>query len=157
MLTFLSLGSNVQPQEFIPKAIDLLKQRFTVKQVSTIYETQPVGPAGKKSFWNLVVSIETHEDRETLTAKLRSIEAELGRMRSEDKFAPRTLDIDILPQPDYQDMAFIIIPLAEIAPEEKDSQSGKTFKELAAGLQKQAADFKKINLDSRFRGNDIVH
>lgn len=52
------------------------------------------------------------------------------------------IDIDILPQQDYQHQAFIMIPLAEITPEEIDPETGKSFSDLAAPLQKEAANFK---------------
>lgn len=140
---YLSLGSNVDPQTHIPAAIQLLRENFEVSGVSSIYETNPVGPAGNLKFWNLAAAVQS-EDTETLRAKLRSIEARLGRVRETNKFAPRTIDIDILPQPDYQKLAFIMIPLAEIAPEGKDSETGLSFFELAEKLRNEAESFRKI-------------
>ena len=140
---YLSLGSNIEPEKYIPAAIQLLKDNFKVLDVSSIYETDPVGPAGNLKFWNLAIALSTDKE-ETLLPKIRSIESQLGRTRGENKFAPRTIDIDILPQPDYQKLAFIMIPLAEIAPKEKDPQTGKSFLELADKLREEAKSFRRI-------------
>ena len=115
---FLSVGSNIDPAKHIPACIKALKKKFDVKAVSSIYETRPVGPAGKNNFWNFAAVIETDLDREKLRRELVAIESSLGRTRdSSNKFAPRTIDIDILPQKDYERFAFIMVPLAEIAPQ----------------------------------------
>lgn len=148
MIFFLSLGSNIDPEKNIPACLDLLKKNFRIRKISSIYETEPAGPAGNQKFWNLALSLESDLAREVLTANLRRIEETLGRKRNPaDKFAPRTIDIDLLPQPDYQHQAFVIIPLAGIAPREKDPETGKTFEELAAVLrEKESEKFRKINL-----------
>lgn len=136
---FLSLGSNIEPNKNIPAGLKLLKEKLEVLKISPAYETAPVGPAGPQKFWNLAVEIESGLSRKNLTEKLREIEAALGRGRDpENKFAARTIDIDILPQPDYQNQAFIMIPLADIAPETQDTETGKTFKSLALKLREEA-------------------
>ena len=143
---FLSIGSNVEPEKNVPACLKLLKERFHVLKISTIYETDPVGPAGDKKFWNLAVAIETERQDEALRQELRKIEEALGRVRpSKNKFAPRTMDLDILPQADYQHQAFIMIPLAEIAPEEKDTETNLTFQELARPLEASAQSFRKVS------------
>lgn len=136
---FLSIGSNIEPEKNIPACLKLLKDHLTVLKVSPAYETDPVGPAGPEKFWNLAVEIESSLDRQGLTEKLRGIETALGRRRDpHNKFTPRTIDLDILPQPDYQNQAFIIVPLAEIAPEARDPQTGETFRDLAGKLKKES-------------------
>lgn len=142
-ITYLSLGSNIDPQKHIPAAIQLLRENFQVFGVSSIYETDPVGPAGNLKFWNLAVAIQS-EDAEILRSKLRVIEARLGRVRENNKFVPRTIDIDILPQPDYQRLAFIIVPLAEIAPHEMDTETNLSFRELAEKVRDQAKNFRQV-------------
>mgnify|MGYP001561448886 CR=1 FL=1 len=144
---FLSIGSNLSPQKNIPACIQLLKEKFDGATFSSVYETKPVGPAGNKNFWNLAAEIKTDLSAAALSTELRKVEAALGRQRNQtDKFAPRTIDLDILPQPGYQKMGFIMIPLAEIAPGSKDPESGKTFAELAAPLLKETEAFRKIIL-----------
>lgn len=114
---YLSLGSNIRPQKNIPACVKLLSQEFKIKKISSIYETAPVGPAGTKKFWNLIAALSWRGGKKILTQKLRGIEKKLGRVRDpKNRFRPRTIDIDILPQKGYEKFAFIMIPLAEIAP-----------------------------------------
>lgn len=70
---YLSIGSNVRPNENIPRCLDVLKKELLVRKVSTIYETNPVGPAGNQNFWNLAVSIEFTEQAGILAQKIRAI------------------------------------------------------------------------------------
>lgn len=113
---YLSIGSNIHPEIHIPRCLETLRKELAVKKISTAYETDPVGPAGNEKFWNLAASVEFSGQPKELTQKIRLIEEMLGRKRDpKNKFAPRTIDIDILPQPDFQNQAFIIVPLAEIA------------------------------------------
>lgn len=145
MRFFLSAGSNIDPRKHIPLSIQTLKQDFQLIKVSSVYETDPVGAAGGKKFWNYAAEIEFAGNREELTVKIREIEKLLGRQRDpNDKFAPRCIDVDILPQPDYQKQAFIMVPLAEIAPEEKDAETGKSFEELAGNFEEEKKNYKKI-------------
>ena len=144
---FLSLGSNLEPERYIPACIEALKQKFCINKISSIYETEPVGPAGGGKFWNAVVGIESAVEPESLNKELRGIETSLGRKRDpSNKFAPRSIDIDVLPQPGYQDQGFIMVPLAEIAPDEMDKKSGKTFLELAEKFKEEKKHYRKINL-----------
>ena len=146
-LYLLSLGSNIRPEKHIPQCIQALKKALNVERVSSIYETDPVGPTGPHVFWNMGIGIQSDLSRENLTKVLRKIEDALGRTRdAQNKFAPRTIDIDILPQQDYQRQAFIMIPIAEIYPEEKDPETNKTFRELAKELETQVQACRKVNL-----------
>ena len=104
--------------------------------MSSIYETDPIGPAGDKKFWNLAAEIESPLSRQELSQAIRKTEEALGRKREKNKFAPRSIDIDLLPQPDYQNQGFIMVPLAEIAPKAIDPETGKNFKELKESLKK---------------------
>lgn len=121
----------------------LLSQGFPSIRFSNVYETAPVGPAGPEPFWNLAAVLVCPQSLEILKEKLRQIEAELGRVRTPDnRFAPRVIDIDILPQKDYEKQAFIIVPLAEVAPLGLDEAAGKTFSELADAVRGEAAGFR---------------
>lgn len=145
---FLSLGSNIHPRKSIVDAVQQLKKSFTVKQISPVYETAPHGPAGDQPFFNLIVSIETLLSGAELQTKLREIESALGRIRNPtNKFAPRTMDIDIIPQPCFQSQPFIMIPLADIAPGHKDSETGKTFLELSQEFTEEKKSYRKIDLN----------
>jgi len=128
---YLNIGSNLEPEKNIPACLEILKKKFQVKKISSIYETDAVGMQGAK-FWNLAVAIEIQYDIKNLIEVLHRIEDEMGRKRDPgNKFSPRTIDLDIVPQPGYQKQAFIMVPLAEIAPEEMDEESGKSLMELA--------------------------
>lgn len=145
MRFFLSAGSNIEPKKYIPLSIKTLKEKFSVIKVSSVYETDPVGAAGDRKFWNYAAEIEFAGNRSCLTAEIREIEESLGRRRDpQNKFAPRCIDIDILPQSDYQKQAFIMVPLAEIAPKEKDPETEKTFEELAENFKEEKKSYKKI-------------
>ena len=145
--TFLSIGSNIHPEKNIPACLKILKKKFLVKKISSIYETDPVGPVGKDKFWNLAVKIETELDPKTLAQELRGIEESLGRKRDPaNKFAPRTIDLDVLPTPGFREQAFVMVPLAEIAPDERDDESGKTFGAIAKAFTISTRSFRKINV-----------
>lgn len=147
---FLSIGSNVEPEKHVPACIQLLEQRLGLKRNSSIYKTAPMGPAGDQYFWNSVASVETELSKEALGKVLRDIESDLGRKRDpENRFAPRTIDIDILPQEDFQTMAFIMVPLAEIHPEGTDEETGKTFAELASECAQGKELIEKVALNQK--------
>lgn len=142
---FLSIGSNIEPRKNIPACLGLLKKNFKLNSISSIYESEPVGACGNQKFWNLAVEIQTELTAEGLRTALRKIETALGRERDPaNKFVPRTIDIDILPQPDYQNLAFMIVPLAEIAPAVKDQETGKSWEELAREIKDSARGLRKI-------------
>ena len=141
---YLSIGSNIHPAEHIPACMNRLREIFPSIRFSTVYETDPVGPAGSEKFWNLAAAFVTQKDESTIRNVLREIETALGRIRSpENRFLPRTIDIDVLPQPGYQQHAFIMIPLAEIAANAIDPETGKTFKELSEEIRKDSYGFEK--------------
>jgi len=142
---FLSIGSNVHPEIYIPQCIEKLKKQFKVLHISSVYETNPVGPAGTINFWNFAAEVETVLNEKDFSSQLRALEESLGRRRDPaNRFAPRTIDIDVLPQSDYQNLAFIMIPLAEIAPSEMDSVTGKSFQDLADRLRSETRLFRKV-------------
>jgi len=144
---WLSLGSNIDPQQQIPAAVEALKQRFGHLVVSPVYESPAVGFDGD-NFHNLVVGIETELAPRELAGVLREVEARHGRVRSAEKFSSRTLDIDLLtygdriidepqmqlPRDEILRYAFVLLPLSEVAPEERHPLSGLTYRELWAGF-----------------------
>lgn len=144
---YLSIGSNVDPARNIPLCLKILKERFQVLRISSVYETDPVGPSGPQPFWNLAVAIATTQSRHEVEKQLHDLETELGRKRDPaNRFAPRTVDLDLLPQEGYHQQAFVMIPLAEIAPEERNADTGKTFRELAQALADRSRKFRKMEL-----------
>ena len=119
---FLSLGSNVQPEIYLPKAIDLLREHGQVKEISSVWESRAVGSNGP-NFLNLCLLFVTFIAPENLKEQIiHPIESGLGRVRSENKNAPRTIDIDIVMADgdpvnlEFWNYAFIVVPMADIAP-----------------------------------------
>jgi 2-amino-4-hydroxy-6-hydroxymethyldihydropteridine diphosphokinase len=129
---YVAVGSNIEPMDNIPRALLMLKTHVAISAISNFYRTSPVGGGNQPYFINGVVKIRTDRSpRELKFEVLRKIEEKLGRVRSEDKFAPRTIDLDMilygmtvldepglcLPDPSIRLYPFVAIPLAEVAPE----------------------------------------
>jgi 2-amino-4-hydroxy-6-hydroxymethyldihydropteridine diphosphokinase len=157
-LAYLNLGSNIQPETHLVRAVELLRNYGEVLKVSSAWESKSVGAEGP-NYLNACVLLQTGlrqvELKETV---IRPIEAQLGRRRSENKFAPRTIDIDIVlfdDQP-YNDKfwryAFVIVPLAEIYPEYQNPLLGEPLLQTAARLRSQVWMEARPEVLSRFAG-----
>jgi 2-amino-4-hydroxy-6-hydroxymethyldihydropteridine diphosphokinase len=129
---FISIGSNIAPEENVRKAIGLLGRQVRITGLSTVYFTEPVNRPEQPPYYNCVIAIDTPlSPLELKRTVLRPIEDELGRVRSEDKFAPRTIDLDlilygdvvmktgelVLPGPEIRNRPFLAGPLFELAPD----------------------------------------
>lgn len=145
---YLGLGSNMgNRQDNLHQALDLLSQRLRLGQVSSIYDTEPVGNINQPRFLNLVCQVYTSLSPPGLLALAKGIELRLGRAPGSSN-APRPIDIDILfygdqvvatpnlsiPHPRLAERAFVLIPLAEIAPDLIHPVSGRTIRELLQGI-----------------------
>ncbi|HTF97901.1 MAG TPA: 2-amino-4-hydroxy-6-hydroxymethyldihydropteridine diphosphokinase [Cellvibrio sp.] len=142
---YLSLGSNVDRHKHILSALDALNNLLGELVVSSVYESKSVGFDGS-NFFNLVVGAETDLSITELSENLKRIEDDNGRKRNGPKFSPRTLDIDILtygdfvgvengielPRAEITKNAFVLLPLAEIAPSVSHPQLQKTYQQLWA-------------------------
>jgi len=142
---YLSLGSNVGDREAnLRGALDRLPAiGVRVTRVSPLYETEPVDYAAQRWFLNLVVEAETELFPKQLLARLAGIERDFGRVRTVAK-GPRTLDIDILlyaqavvrspeleiPHPRMAERRFVLVPLADLAPDLRHPQTRKTVREM---------------------------
>lgn len=144
-IAYLSLGTNVgEREENLCQALALLSPKANVDEVSSIYETEPMGYREQPLFLNLVSRITTDLSPDQLLCLLKDIEARMGRVPSFPN-APRIIDIDVLfyedmimssqgltiPHPCLQDRAFVLIPLAEIAPHLVHPKLGKSISRLA--------------------------
>ena len=120
---YLSLGSNISPESNLPRAIAMLGDYGQVKAVSSVWESHAVGSAGP-NFLNATVLLQTDIEPGQLRDRVaRRIEADLGRVRTEDKNAPRPIDVDVMmvdDEPynlDRWDAAFVLLPIAELMPD----------------------------------------
>ena len=129
---FISLGSNIRPARNIRRAIRYLSKYLRVNSISTVYCTAPEERPGQPFYFNCVLDAESEAPPENLKfGVFRNIEKDMGRIRTGDKYAPRTIDIDIiaygdlvlqtdrmtLPDPRIMSRPFLAIPLFELAPE----------------------------------------
>jgi len=92
----IGLGSNIDPEENIEKAREILRNQFHILNESKFIRTKPVGYPNQADFINGCVFIETDIDSEKLRQSLKQMEVELGRKRADFKCGPRTIDLDIV-------------------------------------------------------------
>jgi 2-amino-4-hydroxy-6-hydroxymethyldihydropteridine diphosphokinase len=140
---YISLGSNIDRAANTRAGIQALKQAFGRLQLSSVYESEAVGFDGD-AFYNMVIACDVDLDVFQTNKVLRDIEDRHGRDRSGPRFSSRTLDLDlllyddlvieqdglVLPRGEILKNAFVLWPLAEIAPELKHPVAGKTYREL---------------------------
>jgi 2-amino-4-hydroxy-6-hydroxymethyldihydropteridine diphosphokinase len=139
---YLSLGSNIEAEVNLPKAVQMLGEVGEVKKISSVWESHAVGSDGP-NFLNACVlflaGVESHLLKEQI---IRPIENALGRVRSADKNAPRTIDIDILMfdgrpmNVDFWDVAFVAVPLAELIPDFIHPLRNETLRQTSERLSK---------------------
>ena len=128
---YLGVGGNIEPEKNIEAGIKLIRERFDVLKVSSVYRSPAWGVKDEQpDYLNLAVAARTDKDLFTVRAELRWIEELLGRARTLDKFSPRTLDIDLLiygdvladdgygslPHRQLFTQPFVYVPMVEIAP-----------------------------------------
>jgi 2-amino-4-hydroxy-6-hydroxymethyldihydropteridine diphosphokinase len=137
---YVAAGSNVDPQVNLRRALDELSKHYRL-QVSPAYRNKAVGFEGD-DFINLVVGFETDDSIDQVIAHLHEAEAVCGRPRNAPKWAPRAMDLDLLlygdairpglrvPRADLLKRAYMLKPLADLAPELVHPLAGKTMREL---------------------------
>jgi 2-amino-4-hydroxy-6-hydroxymethyldihydropteridine diphosphokinase len=135
----LLLGSNIEPELNIPRAVVLLQEKLTILQVSSIWESTSVDCC-YPDYLNMALSASTSLDAKQLKEQvLRPLEAQMGRVRTEDKNASRPIDFDIilfdgaLLDPALWQHAHRAIPVAELFPD-YHSEDGASLKEVATRL-----------------------
>ena len=166
-LIYLSLGSNVEAQRNIEAAMDALADTFGELIISSVYESEAVGFDGD-SFYNLVVGIHSDLGVGELSKILKTIEDQQGRDRSAPKFGARSLDIDILtvddrvgvidgiaiPRDEILKNAFVLQPLAEIAPTTVHPQNGLAYQQLWQDFDKAKQNL--FPIEFIWRGKNIT-
>ncbi len=137
---YISIGSNIDAENNIRKAVRALEEEYGRLILSSVYESEAVGFEGD-NFLNLVASLKTDQDVHQVADKLRQIEDDNGRDRTAERFSPRTIDLDLLlyddlvlneanlqlPRDEITKNAFVLLPLEEIAPQLIHPLSGKTM------------------------------
>ena len=154
---FLSLGSNISPEENLQYACRELKKTFGNIQVSSVYRNKPIGFQGN-DFLNMVVKVKSTFNPNKILNYLRDLEAANGRDSGTGAFDSRTLDIDMIlyndlvhpekplkiPRKDIELYSFVLCPLAEIEPDGIHPVIGKTFKDLWEGFDQEEHALKKV-------------
>ncbi len=132
---YLLLGSNIDPEKHISQALDALNKSplLEVKEISTTWRTKAVGTISD-DFLNVAVLITTGCELHCLKEMiLGEIENNLGRIRTEDKNAPRTIDLDIIAfndellDPDVFELDHLTLPLADLMPDLYSEKYGCTL------------------------------
>lgn len=144
---FVAVGSNVRAEANVRRGLARLRQVAPVVAISTFYRTPPWDRPEQEDFVNGVVVLETGLSPSDLRERLREIEAELGRVRTADKSAARTLDLDLiayegagaeagLPEPEIAVRPFLAVPLAELAPRMRLPGESPLVAEIAEALDR---------------------
>jgi len=162
-IIYVSLGSNIEPEDNIVKAVHLLRSYSTLLDVSPVYRTAPKGDINQSHFWNMACKVHTFRDPlEFKTQVIDRIESELGRVRDPNNTnAPRTIDLDIslwdnkyleygdkpwqVPDKDITRWSHVAIPLANLAPDYLHPTENKTLADIAESLD--TSDIEQVKLD----------
>lgn len=157
----MAAGSNVEPVANLQRALAMLRARYPGLRRSRAWRNPAVGFAGD-DFVNLVVSFSTDESPQRVLERLHEVEAACGRARGASRWAPRSMDLDLLlygdrvshepglrlPRPDLVRRAYMLRPMAELAPEVRHPTLGLTMRELWARFDSAAHPMREVDLDS---------
>jgi len=154
---YISLGSNINREQNTRAGVSSLRHVFGELILSSVYESEAVGFAGD-AFYNMVIGCEVETPVFETNQILRDIEDANGRDRSGPKFSSRTLDLDLLlyddlvleengltlPRGEILKNAFVLWPLAEIAPDLKHPEAGISYAELWSVFDKSRENLKPV-------------
>ena len=140
---YVNIGSNIEPERHLQDAIRLLRERGLVKAISNAWQSHAFGSEGPDFLNACVLFLTPLTPRELKEQVIRPIEAKLGRVRSADKFAPRTIDIDIILFDDepfgweFWSNAFVVVPLADLLPDFHHPLNYEKLNRVAANTRRQ--------------------
>lgn len=154
---YVAAGGNIEPERYLARAVELLNAHYAPLRVSPAYRNRAVGFEGD-DFVNLVVGFATDEPVTRVRERLQAIEAQCDRPADAPKWAPRTMDLDILlygdlvstepgyllPRPDLLKRAYMLKPLADIAPDLIHPLERKTMRELWEAFDQSAHELVRV-------------
>ena len=156
----IALGSNIDPEHNLPAAAARLAAHpdIEVLAASGVYQSPPLGRPGDPCFHNAALAVETSLAPAGLRDELRRLEAGMGRVRSEDRYAPRPIDLDLaayegfagrvggsrIPDPEIGRRAFLALPLAEVAPGWTEPHLGRSLGEIAASFDAEREQVRRL-------------
>jgi len=157
---YVGVGSNVEREVNIRRAIEDLREEFGHLRISTVYDTEPVGFRGDP-FFNLVVGFQTERSPEEVVRSLHAIEYRHGRRRESPRFSARTIDLDLLlygdlvrregevdvPREDVTKYAFVLRPLTELAGDTRHPVSGRRLGDLWHEFDKSNLGMRPVEID----------
>ena len=155
---YISLGSNINRDVNTRAGIDALREHYGLLLLSSVYESEAVGFDGD-AFYNMVIACEVDTPVHQTNQVLRDIEDANDRDRSGPKFSSRTLDLDLLlyddvvldenglklPRAEILKNAFVLWPLAEIAPQLKHPETGQSYAELWSAFDKTRENIEPVS------------
>jgi len=154
---FLSIGSNIAPEENLRMACKELAVGYGDLNMSSLYRNKAVGFEGD-DFLNMVVGFNTAVAPEQIFARIAQLHKQAGREYQESSFCSRTLDLDILlygdlvrqhlklPHQDLDKYGFVLRPMVEVAPELRHPVSGKTMSQLWDGFDAEIHPMQKVDI-----------
>lgn len=154
---YVGIGSNIDREASVRDGVADLRAHYGELRLSSVYESAAVGFDGDP-FYNLVAGFQTNESIDEVLETLNDIEANHGRRRNGPRFVSRTLDMDLLlygdeivtaenyhvPRDEILRYAFVLWPLAEVAPDAVHPETGKTFASLWAAFDNHGQSLRPI-------------
>jgi 2-amino-4-hydroxy-6-hydroxymethyldihydropteridine diphosphokinase len=148
-LAWIALGSNIEPEKNLLGAVDRLHEIGDILRCSNVYQTPAIARTPQADYLNAAVLVETELAPLQIYEQLRAIESDLGRVRTSDKYAARTIDLDLciyddlvmdmpeitLPDPDLLDRPFLAVTMAELDPDTVHPHSRETLAEISHRLR----------------------
>ena len=155
---YLGLGSNIERERYITAGLDALQRLFGEVALSPVYDSAAIGFSGQ-SFLNMVTRVQTDLPLGELARTLRRLETEHGRPENATRFSSRQLDIDILtyddlagtfgditlPRQEILENAFVLRPLAELAPDELHPVDGRSYAALWGVFDQSAQQLARVD------------
>ncbi len=155
---YISLGTNIDRDFYLNQGLNALSKNFGTLTLSSLFESEAVGFVGS-AFYNLVIGLSTNKSLQQVATILREIEFANGRSQQAKKFSSRTLDLDLLlydqlileqpaqiPRDEITKNAFVLWPLAEIAPQLMHPILKKNYQQLWQEYDKSCQQLRKVPL-----------